>query len=45
VLVENSEKGHSDGFAPIRIAGSNRGDLGQAFITGREADQLVGTFE
>src|SRR5213076_485668 len=31
VLVENSEKGHSDGFAPIRIAGSNRGDLGQAF--------------
>ncbi len=45
VLIENSEKGHSDGFAPIRIAGSNRGDLGQAFITGREADQLVGTFE
>jgi threonylcarbamoyladenosine tRNA methylthiotransferase MtaB len=45
VLIENSEKGHSDGFAPIRIAGSNRGDLGQTFITGREADQLVGTFE
>ena len=30
VLIENSEKGHSDGFAPVRIAGSKRGDLGTA---------------
>ena len=45
VLVENSEKGHSDGFAPIRIAGSKRGDLGTALITGRNAETLIGTFE
>jgi threonylcarbamoyladenosine tRNA methylthiotransferase MtaB len=45
VLIENSEKGHSDGFAPVRIAGSKRGDLGQALITGRTCDQLIGTFE
>ena len=45
VLVENGEKGHSDGFAPVRIAGSARGDLGPALITGRDGDQLIGTFE
>jgi threonylcarbamoyladenosine tRNA methylthiotransferase MtaB len=45
VLVENSEKGHSDGFAPVRITGSRRGDLGAAIITGRDEDHLVGMFE
>lgn len=45
VLVENSEKGHSDGFAPARIAGSVRGNLGIALITGRDQDMLVGIFE
>ena len=45
VLIENSEKGHSDGFAPVRIAGSKRGDLGKAHITGREGDALIGVFE
>ena len=45
VLIENKERGHSDGFAPVRIAGSVRGDCGPALITGREDDQLLGMFE
>ncbi|MCL6697644.1 tRNA (N(6)-L-threonylcarbamoyladenosine(37)-C(2))-methylthiotransferase MtaB [Sphingomonas sp. NSE70-1] len=45
VLIENSEKGHSDGFAPVRIAGTKRGDLGTARIIGRNVDKLVGIFE
>jgi threonylcarbamoyladenosine tRNA methylthiotransferase MtaB len=45
VLIENSEKGHSDDFAPVCISGSKRGDLGQALITGRDIDHLIGIFE
>jgi threonylcarbamoyladenosine tRNA methylthiotransferase MtaB len=45
VLIENGEKGHSDGFAPIRIARSKRGDLGTARITGRSEESLIGMFE
>ena len=45
VLIENNERGHSDGFAPVRIAGSSRGDCGPALITGRDGDQLIGMFE
>jgi len=45
VLIENSEKGHSDGFAPVRIAGTKRGDLGQARIICRDGNILIGTFE
>ena len=45
VLIENNEKGHSDGFAPICIVGSKRGDLGTAQITGRDGEILIGTFE
>ena len=44
VLVENHEKGHTDAFAPIRIAGSKRGDSRLARVTGRDGDQLVGLF-
>ena len=44
VLVENSAKGHTDGFAPVFIAGSKRGDTGLARITGRTQDSLVGVF-
>lgn len=44
VLIENSEKGHTDGFAPIFVAGSSRGQTGVAHITGRSADHLIGTF-
>jgi threonylcarbamoyladenosine tRNA methylthiotransferase MtaB len=45
VLIENSEKGHCDSFAPIHIAGSKRGDLGTALITGHDEDHLIGIFE
>ena len=45
VLIENSEKGHSDGFAPVRVAGSKRGELGNAKIVSRDADHLIGIFE
>ncbi len=44
VLIENSEKGHTDNFAPVFIAGSTRGQSGPARITGRTADHLIGTF-
>ena len=44
VLIENSEKGHTDAFAPILIAGSKRGDTGLARISGRTEDCLVGEF-
>ena len=44
VLVENSAKGHTDGFAPVFVAGSKRGDTGLVRITGRTQDSLVGVF-
>jgi len=44
-LIENSEKGHTDAFAPIHVAGSTRGQTGDVNITGRTADHLIGTFE
>jgi threonylcarbamoyladenosine tRNA methylthiotransferase MtaB len=44
VLIENSEKGHTDGFAPVFIAGSKRGDIGPATITAVKDDSLVGMF-
>ncbi|MEA1071265.1 MiaB/RimO family radical SAM methylthiotransferase [Sphingomonas sp. LY160] len=45
VLIENGAKGHSDGFAPVRIEGSRRGELGMAKIIGRTEDLLIGEFE
>lgn len=45
VLVENSEKGHTDGFAPVHIAGSKRGDLGTVLIVGHTDETLIGIFE
>ena len=44
VLIENNSKGHSDGFAPVRIDGTSRGEIGDARITGRDGDHLVGVF-
>ncbi|MBA2467680.1 MAG: radical SAM protein [Sphingomonas sp.] len=44
VLIENSEKGHSDCFAPVRIDGSARGDIGEARIVSRDGDHLAGVF-
>ena len=45
VLIENNEKGHTDGFAPVRIAGSKRGDLGTVLIAGHDDETLIGIFE
>jgi len=45
VLIENGAKGHSEGFAPVAVAGSVRGECRTALIMGRSGDQLVGTFE
>jgi threonylcarbamoyladenosine tRNA methylthiotransferase MtaB len=44
VLVENSEKGHTDNFAPIFMAGSRRGETGPAKIIETRGDSLVGVF-
>ena len=45
VLIEAGGKGHSDGFAPVLVAGGRRGDMGVARITGRDGGSLVGAFE
>jgi threonylcarbamoyladenosine tRNA methylthiotransferase MtaB len=42
VLIENHSKGHSDGFAPVRIEGSRRGDIAPARFSAVENDCLVG---
>jgi len=42
VLMENGGKGHSDSFAPVRIADATRGDLVQTRITARDGDHLAG---
>jgi threonylcarbamoyladenosine tRNA methylthiotransferase MtaB len=42
VLIENNAKGHSDGFAPVRVDGSGRGDSGDARITARDDVHLIG---
>ena len=44
VLIENNGKGHSDNFAPVRIDGSARGDSGDARISGRDGDHLIGAW-
>ena len=44
VLIENNAKGHTDGFAPVFIAGSKRGDGGMATIAGTKDGSLVGVF-
>jgi hypothetical protein len=43
-LIENNARGHSDGFAPVFIEGTSRGDSGSAHITARDGDHLVGVF-
>ena len=44
VLIENKERGHSDGFAPIFVEGSVRGQSGLATVTGVGDGQLIGEF-
>ena len=41
VLIENSEKGHSDSFAPVTVAGSARGEIIEARISGCAGAQLT----
>jgi threonylcarbamoyladenosine tRNA methylthiotransferase MtaB len=41
VLIENSAKGHTDAFAPVRIEGAARGQAGLAYISGRDGDHLT----
>ena len=40
-LIENGGKGHTDGFAPIAIAGAQRGESGNVRITGHNDDHLM----
>ena len=44
VLIESGTKGHSDGFAPLIIPDSARGEIGAARITARKDDHLVGAW-
>jgi len=44
VLIEGDGKGHGDSFAPVAVAGAARGEVGEARITGRDADHLVGVW-
>lgn len=42
VLIENCDKGHSDSFAPVAIEGTERGEIVNARIIGRNGSHLVG---
>ena len=42
VLIEGDDKGHADNFAPVLIAGAERGEIVAARITGRDGDHLLG---
>jgi threonylcarbamoyladenosine tRNA methylthiotransferase MtaB len=45
VLVEGDSAGHTDAFAPVAIAGMERGRTVRARITSRDGDRLVGAAE
>ena len=42
MLIENKERGHSDSFAPVRIAGAAKSEIIDAVITGRDDNHLIG---
>jgi threonylcarbamoyladenosine tRNA methylthiotransferase MtaB len=42
VLVESGGKAHTDAFAPVTVAGAQRGGVAMARIARREGDHLVG---
>ncbi|HEX8937392.1 MAG TPA: MiaB/RimO family radical SAM methylthiotransferase [Sphingomicrobium sp.] len=42
VLIENCDKGHTDSFAPVVIEGTERGEIVNARITGRNDARLIG---
>jgi threonylcarbamoyladenosine tRNA methylthiotransferase MtaB len=41
LLVEGENQGHTDNFAPVALEGGERGQSGQARITGLRADHLT----
>jgi threonylcarbamoyladenosine tRNA methylthiotransferase MtaB len=41
VLIEGDGIGHSDGFAPVALAGGVRGQTGLARVIGRNGDRLT----
>jgi threonylcarbamoyladenosine tRNA methylthiotransferase MtaB len=41
VLIENSGKGHTDNFAPVRVETAARGQMLEARIIGRDGDCLL----
>jgi threonylcarbamoyladenosine tRNA methylthiotransferase MtaB len=45
VLIEGDGKGHGDQFAPIAIAGAERGESGIMRALARDGDHLVGEWE
>lgn len=42
MLVESDGKGHSDGFAPVRLAGAKRGEVAAVRIVEAVAGELIG---
>jgi threonylcarbamoyladenosine tRNA methylthiotransferase MtaB len=44
VLIENGGRGHTANFAPVAIAGADRGDCGRARITGPKDGILTATW-
>ena len=43
-LIEGDGTGHTDNFAPIRLAHARRGDNGSVHITGRAGEHLTATW-
>ena len=41
LLIEGPDKGHTDNFAPVGLAGGMRGQTGRARITGNDGNQLT----
>jgi len=44
LLIENDSKGHTDSFAPVVVEGSERGDIGNVHIIGRDGERLIGAW-
>jgi threonylcarbamoyladenosine tRNA methylthiotransferase MtaB len=41
ILIEGENQGHTDNFAPVAIAGAERGQTGIARIINRDGDRLT----
>ena len=44
ILIESEGTGHTDGFAPIAVDGSSRGETGDVTVTAFEGDTLRGVW-